>query len=196
VNFLTAIRPAVRQDAVQLAALLDIASRGLVLWLWGTVTAPGQSAIEVGRARILELKEFPSHFSNWTVITIENEIAGAFAGYPISNSQPAKDGADLPSLYQPMLELESCAVGSWYIMTLSVFPEFRNHRLGTMMLARAAEIARDAGLGKLSIMLVSDNISALRLYHRQGFREIGRRKFIPFPGSRDEGDWLLLTKEV
>jgi ribosomal protein S18 acetylase RimI-like enzyme len=95
-----------------------------------------------------------------------------------------------------MLELEAHAVGSWYIMTVAVFPEFRNRGLGTAMLARAENMARSSGYGRLSIMLVSDNAAALRLYGRFGFREAHRRQSLPFPGSSDKGDWVLLTKEI
>lgn len=37
-------------------------------------------------------------------------------------------------------------------------------------------------------MVVSANADALRLYKRYGFQEIGRRPYIPFPGSGDRGD--------
>jgi ribosomal protein S18 acetylase RimI-like enzyme len=189
-------RPARAQDSLHLAALLDSASRGLVLWLWRTLAAPGQSAIEVGRERIKLIEESPSHFSKWTIATIGGEIAGAFAAYPLTDPYQAKDASELPAVYRPMLELEAQAVGSWYIMTLSVFPEFRNSGLGTAMLERVQHMARSAGHRQLSIMLVSSNSAALRLYDRFGFREAHRRRYVPFPGSSDEGDWLLLTKDI
>jgi ribosomal protein S18 acetylase RimI-like enzyme len=191
-----AFRPARAQDSLHLAALLDFASRGLVLWLWSTMAAPGQSSIEIGRERIRTAKESPSHFSNWTTATIADEIAGAFAAYPLTDPYDAKDITELPEVYSPMLELEAEAVGSWYIMTLSVFPEFRNGGLGSAMLTRVEDMARDSSHKQLCVMVVSDNSAALRLYNRFGFREIGRRRFIPFPGSRDKGNWLLLAKAI
>jgi ribosomal protein S18 acetylase RimI-like enzyme len=189
-------RKATKQDAVHLAALLDIASRGLVLWLWQSMSAPGQSAIELGRERILQIQNSPSHFSKWMVATSNDENAGAFAAYPLSKTAAANDVDELPEVYRPMLELESLAAGTWYIMTLSVFPEFRDKGLGTMMLEKIEGIARSSGHKHLSIMLVSDNSAALRLYDRFGFREIHRRPYIPFPGSHDSGDWLLLKKDI
>jgi ribosomal protein S18 acetylase RimI-like enzyme len=179
-----------------LAALLDSASRGLVLWLWSTLAVPGQSAIEVGRERIKLIEDSPSHFSKWTIAALDGEIAGAFAAYPLTDPYQAKDASELPAVYQPMLELEAQAVGSWYIMTLSVFPEFRNKGLGTAMLERVQYVAKRSGHRQLSIMLVSSNSAALRLYDRFGFREAHRRRYVPFPGSPDEGYWLLLTKDI
>ncbi len=130
------------------------------------------------------------------VATIDGEIAGALAGYVVSDPYRASDVAELPHVYGPMLELESRAVGAWYIMTLAVFPEFRNKGTGTAMLDKAAELAREAGRKKLAVMLVSSNRGAMRLYRRRGFVEVERRPYIPFPGSKDSGDWVLLMKEV
>jgi ribosomal protein S18 acetylase RimI-like enzyme len=189
-------RAATVQDSLHLAALLDSASRGLVLWLWSTMAAPGESVMEFGRDRIKGAEESPSHFSKWTIATIDDEIAGAFAAYPLTDPYKTGDVLELPEFYKPMLELESLAVGTWYIMTLSVFPEFRNRGLGTAMLEIVESMARQSGYEQLSIMLVSDNVAALRLYNRFGFRELHRRQYIRFPGSHDTGDWLLLTKDI
>jgi ribosomal protein S18 acetylase RimI-like enzyme len=157
---------------------------------------PGQSAIEVGRERIKQIRDSPSHFSRWTIANIADDIAGAVATYPLTDPYQAKDIAELPDVYKPMLELEAQAIGSWYIMTLSVFPEFRNQGIGTAMLERVQHMAQSAGHRQLSVMLVSDNSDALRLYMRFGFIEVHRRQFIPFPRSFDKGDWLLLTKTI
>ena len=39
------------EDASDLAILLDAASRRIASWYWGTMAAPGQSWLEVGRSR-------------------------------------------------------------------------------------------------------------------------------------------------
>src|SRR5262245_23579060 len=157
---------------------------------------PGQSAIEVGRKRIRSSEESPSHFSRWIVLSIANEVAGAFIAHQLTGPHEAKDLQDLPVVYAPMLELEKEAVGSWYIMTLAVFPEFRNKGLGTTMLQHAEKLAKDAGYNQLSIIVLSDNTSALRLYERFGFNESARKPFIPFPPSQDTGEWVLLKKQI
>jgi hypothetical protein len=72
-------RAAARDDALLLAAVLDIASRGLVLWLWDTMSAQGQSAIEIGRNRIADMESTPSHYSRWRVACVGDTIAGAYA---------------------------------------------------------------------------------------------------------------------
>ena len=189
-------RAAIRKDATDLTALLDSASRGLVLWFWSTISAVGQSVIEVGRTRIRNEEASPSHYSRWTVALRRGEIAGALAGYLVSDPYRAADISELPDPYQPILELESKARGTWYVMALAVYPEFRKKGLGAAMLDKAAEISAEAGCSRLSVMLVSENCGALQLYRRKGFAEVDRRPYIAFPGSKDSGDWILLMKEI
>ena len=46
----------------------------------------------------------------------------------------------------------------------------------------------------MSIIVEDANAGALRLYLRHGFAEWARRPYVPFPGSMDKGDWVLLGK--
>jgi GNAT superfamily N-acetyltransferase len=190
------LRPATRDDATQLLALIDIASRGLLIWVWTQMTALGQSALEIGRSRIRDRADLPSHFSKWTILENGKDIIGGVAGYPITAPYNPGDIADLPSLYAPMLELEAVAAGTWYLMALAVFPEFRRKGYATMMLDFAEQKAARDGFSRLTIMVNSSNIDALRLYRRHGFHEIATRPYIPFPGSRDTGEWILLDKQL
>jgi ribosomal protein S18 acetylase RimI-like enzyme len=189
-------RTAKAYEAPHLAILLDSASRGLAVWLWGTLRGAGQSVLEVGRERIRTKAAFPSHFGNWTVAEIDGEIAGAFLGYTIPNPYEPGDISDLPELYRPTLELEAIAAGTWYLMVIAVFPEYRGKGLGTAMLHKAQDLARAAGAKRMSIMVESANAGAVKLYLRFGFREWARRPYIAFPGSMDDGDWVLLKKDI
>jgi ribosomal protein S18 acetylase RimI-like enzyme len=64
------------------------------------------------------------------------------------------------------------------------------------MLKKAESIARDSGANRMSLMVESANRDAHRLYERFGFTDWARRPFIPFPGSSDTGDWILMGKDV
>src|SRR5205823_394957 len=128
-------RKGTAEDALHLAALLDIASRGLANWFWSTKAESGQSPIEVGRRRVLEETALPSHYRNWIVGTTKGQAIGGFAGYVASDHTPCAE--HLPTPYAPILELEAGAVGTWYMMALAVFPEYRNRGLGSAMLEKA-----------------------------------------------------------
>lgn len=189
-------RPGRISDAADLAILLDAASRRLAAWFWSTMAEPGQSWPEVGRARIRGNPESPTYHSNWVVAEVDGATAGGLNCYLIPASYEAGDAARLPVNFTPMLELEAVARGTWYVQVASVFPEFRGMGIGTALLTRAEALAREAGAGRMSIIVESANERAHALYRRFGFAEWDRRPYIPFPGSDDTGEWVLLAKDI
>jgi ribosomal protein S18 acetylase RimI-like enzyme len=189
-------RQARESDALDLACLIDCASRGLALWLWSTLRAPGQSSIEVGRHRIRTNTASPLHYGTFTVAEIEGTIAGALTGRSIQLPYERGDSADLPDVFAPVLELEAVAAGSWYLNVVAVYPEFRGQGLGSALLSKAEEIAHLAAAPQISLIVEEINARALKLYLQHGFREWARRPYIAFPGSMDEGDWILLRKDI
>ena len=190
-------RPAQVSDALHLTCLIDSASRGLASWFWSTLRQPGQSVIEVGRHRIRTKMDSPSYYKTWTVAEIDGAVAGALTGRLIPIPYERGDVADLPpGVFAPLLELEAVAAGSWFLNVLAVLPEFRGQGLGSSLLNKAEEIAHGTGASQMSILVEEVNTGALKLYLRHGFIEWARRPFIPFPGSMDEGDWILLGKEI
>jgi ribosomal protein S18 acetylase RimI-like enzyme len=189
-------RRAQESDASDLICLIDGASRGLVLWFWSTLRAPGQATTEVGRNRIRTLAASPLYYGGFIVAEIDGVIAGALTGRPISIPYERGDATDLPDVFAPLLELEAIAAGSWYLTVIAVHPEFRSQGLGSALLRKAEEIARRAEAARISLIVEAVNAGALKLYLRHGFGELARRPYVPFPGSQDEGDWILLGKDI
>jgi ribosomal protein S18 acetylase RimI-like enzyme len=189
-------RQARESDAGDLACLIDSASRGLALWLWSTLRAPGESTIEVGRDRIRTLRASPLYYGGFTVAEVDGAIAGAVTGRLIPTPYARGDSADLPDIFVPLLELEAIAAGSWYLNVMSVYREFRGQGLGAALLSKAEEIAGLTEATQMSLIAEEVNVGALKLYLRCGFGEWTRRPYLPFPGSTDEGDWILLKKEI
>jgi ribosomal protein S18 acetylase RimI-like enzyme len=77
-----------------------------------------------------------------------------------------------------------------------MYPEFRGQGLGSALLGEAENTARHAAAPQMSLIVEEANAGALKLYLRYGFVEWTRRPFIPFPGSGDAGDWILLSKQM
>jgi GNAT superfamily N-acetyltransferase len=61
---------------------------------------------------------------------------------------------------------------------------------------RAREVARDAGHRRIALEVESPNSGAISLYRKCGFFEWERRVFVPFPGSDDQGEWILMAKDL
>lgn len=188
------MRTATPQDAADLAILLDMASRGLVSWVWSKLVRPGQSPLELGRNRILAHPDIPSHYANWTIAEAGPDLVGAFAGYVVPVPYEPGDVSGLPDVYGPLLELESIAAGSWFVMALAVYPEFRRRGFGAALLAAAMRAARNSGVSQMTLTVSTENWSAFELYRRDGFVEVARRRALPYQESGDDGAWVLLSK--
>lgn len=184
------------EDASDLALLLDAASRRMVGWYWGTLAAPGQSWFEVGRGRILGLPESTSYHANWHVAEAEGRTVGAFFGFSVPDPYDRLDLDELPPPLRAMFELEVVAKGCWMLQAVALFPEARGKGYGPAVMARACEAARDAGHRRIALEVESPNTGAISLYRKCGFTEWDRRVFVPFPGSDDEGDWILMAKDI
>lgn len=188
------LRPATRKDAVDLAILMDMASRGLLNWFWSTLAEPGQSALEVGRDRILNRSDVPSHYSRWCVAEQDGAIAGGYAGYVVPKPYDPGDVSELPDVYAPLLELEALAAGSWFLIAIAVYPEFRKQGLGSVLLKSAIGEAQRFEAQKIALTVSTANETALQLYEDHGFEELARRQAVAFPSSGEIGQWMLLSR--
>jgi ribosomal protein S18 acetylase RimI-like enzyme len=86
--------------------------------------------------------------------------------------------------------------GYWYLNILAVYPEFRRHGIGQLLLSVVDEIGRTAGGKGLSLIAASVNTSAVRLYQAAGYAIVGKRSAIVTPDVRIGGEWWLMTKAL
>jgi ribosomal protein S18 acetylase RimI-like enzyme len=187
-------RPSSQGDCAHLALLADMATRRLTSFLWGQMADPGRSAFEVGRGVIRNDEKHFTHFSNWRIAEHRGQIAGALNGYVI----PESTNSAAPSLevVRALNELKAMAAGTWYIAAAAIYPEHQGKGFGKSLLTEADAIARAAGKDRLTLMVGSFNLRAYGLYRQTGFREWDRRRFSPFPGSDEPGEWILMVKDL
>jgi len=57
-------------------------------------------------------------------------------------------------------------------------------------------LARERGCAELSLQVFEQNVGAVQLYERLGFKEIDRRPVVPHELIRYTGDVLLMTASV
>ena len=178
-----------------MAALADIAGHGMPAWVWSQACDKGHSVIEVGRARAMR-EEGDFSYRNAEILEVDGEIAGMLLGYRQPDTMDPGDTSTIHEVFRAMAELEAAAPGSWYVNIVGVFPEFRGQGLGTRLLRRAEELAEATDTNRMSLIVDSGNDAARRLYERTGYREDARRPMVPFPGSTQSGDWVLMVKEI
>lgn len=189
-------RSPTQADASDLAILFDSASRRLVSWYWSSLANPGQSWLELGRDRILNLPDRTSHYSKWHLATSDGGTVGAFFGFSKADSHEPVDLSEEPAAFRPLSELEMVASGCWLLQAIAIFSEFRGQGLGTALVARACDAARSAGHSRIVLQVESINVEATGLYKKCGFADWERRPYVPFPGSEDSGDWVLMVKDL
>ncbi len=185
------IRKARQEDAVHLAALVDIAGEGLPVHLWQHMAAEGQSPVEFGRARAMR-EEGGFTYRNAHMLEVDGEIAGGLISYRLGDQD--HDLSDVPPLVRGLVELEMEVSGYWYVNVVAVYPEYRGRGLGTLLLDHADTLGREAGCDGTAIIVASGNAGANRLYERQGYRTVARRPAPDYLGGRAGQEWILLAK--
>jgi|TARA_B110000503_G_C6938511_1_gene325848 GNAT superfamily N-acetyltransferase len=184
------------EDSTELALIFDMAGRRIPSYLWGLQTLPGQSAFEVGRERIRTGVWPASHFSNWHIAEVQNQIIGAFFGFVVEEPYPEIDFEELEPCLHPIKALEKEASGRWLLQVMAILPEARGKGYAKEFLKKADQVAMQSGVTKMALQVEEVNETAHRIYEKFGYYAVDRRPFIPFPGSVDKGDYILMFKNL
>ena len=188
------IRKATSQDCRSIAELALIAGDGIPAYFWEQSRVSGQQVIDVG---IQNLQSESANFSykNVHVAELDKEVAGMILAYRLSDKEDADNPGDYPEFLQPMIELENCVPGSFYINMLATYPKFRNMSIGTALMRLADALAEQAGCDLLSVLVFEQNARAMRLYRRLGYNPVEVRPVIEHVSHPYTSNIVLLTRE-
>jgi ribosomal protein S18 acetylase RimI-like enzyme len=189
------LRPARKDDAENLARLIDIAGEGFGMYLWSQSAKPGETALEVGKRRA-QREEGGFSYRHATIAEANGKVAALLLGYRLADPYLPGDLSGLSEMVRPLVELEAEAPGTWYVNALAVFPEYRGQGIGSRLLDEAERIARNVRAPGLSLIVADQNERAKQLYVRTGYRAVARRPLVPFPGLGHSGDWVLMVKSI
>ena len=189
------IRPATKTDCRAIAELALMAGEGIPAYFWEQSRLATQDIAEVGAQNAASETENFS-YRNVQVAVIEGRIAGMLLAYRLPESQQACNLDDYPDFIRPLIELEQCVPGSFYINMLATYPRYRGRAVGTRLMDRAETLAASAGCNLLSVEVFEQNAGALRLYQRLGYTVVERRPVVPHACHPYEGHLALLTKPV
>jgi ribosomal protein S18 acetylase RimI-like enzyme len=186
------LRRATPDDAQALAELVDFASEGLALYLWGKIAGPGGDPWAVGRERA-QRETGAFSYRNAVVLEREGSVTAGLIGYPLPD-RPEPIADSMPPMFVPLQELENLAPGTWYVNVLAAYPAQRSQGLGTALLTVADKLAAAADRQGLSIIVSDANIGARRLYERTGYAEVATRPKVKNGWQNPGKDWVLLVK--
>lgn len=184
------VRPARREDAVDLARLGDMAGHGLPSFLWRRYADPGQAPFEIGVARAAR-DDADFSWRNAVVVEVDGRVAAALVTHPLGDEPEPLD--NLEPIVRRLQEVANRATGTQYVNVLAVYPEFRRRGHGWRLLEEAE---RRAGERALSLIVEDTNAPARELYEAFGFRVEVEMPMVK-DGWESAGDaWVLMLRSA
>ncbi|XKE46105.1 GNAT family N-acetyltransferase [Halomonas organivorans] len=189
------VRDARKDDARDLAYLINLAGEGMPEYLWRRMAGEGESPMAVGIERAGR-EEGGFSYRHARVCVHRGRVLGMILDYRLPDPYDLAALADCPSVVRPLVRLEARVPGSWYINAIATCPDARGKGVARLLMAQAEASAIAAGCETLSLIVASENRPARRLYDRQGFDEIASLPVIAYPGCRHGGEWQLMTRAL
>jgi ribosomal protein S18 acetylase RimI-like enzyme len=192
------MRPAVSDDARDLARLIAISSDGIAVIEWQEQARKEQcDALDVAE-RLYQVPQQDYSYSNATMTESDGKIAGMLLAFAMPSAPPRnsenRPGVDDENVFAPFIYLEE--PNSWYICGVAFYPQHRGKGLGTQLMELGNEQAKENGFSKLSLIALEQNTGAVRLYERLGYEVVDSAPIVPHPMIHYVGDALLMTRPV
>ena len=187
------IRKADITDCLAIAELSQMAGDGIPGYFWADSQKPGQS-LEATGAELLQSETANFSYRNALVACEDDIVAGMILAYRLPAAEDNdEDPLDFPEFVRPLIELEQCVAGSFYVNLIATYPLFRGRGVATALLAETDRLALAAQSDLISIAVFATNPGAFQLYRRLGFETVERRAVIACD-YHPATEVLLMTK--
>jgi len=188
-------RAAAQTDAPAIAPLTVLASGGMIEFLFQDFAPTTRDLLDVLTIAIA------NHFGelsyrNTTVAIADGVMVGMANSYPAAKHRMTETMKNffaperlvvIQDFYQSRVE------GSFYLSTIAVKPEFRCQGIGTQLLKMTQNRAKEEGFSHLSLIVWSDNLTAIHFYKKQAFEEVKRVKMGSHPLLPHRNGCLLMN---
>ena len=189
------IQAATKQQAEQLAYLINRAGEGIPEYLWRQAAEPGQAPLAVGAERAARDKGGFS-YKNMRVAIDRGELLGMVLAYGQPDPYVLDDLNEMSEVVRPLVQLEAQAPGTWYINAIATFERFCGRGVARQLLREAEEGAAQAGYRAISLIVASENLRARQLYAYLGYQKTASLPVVTYPGCQHGGDWELMIKSL
>jgi len=98
------------------------------------------------------------------------------------------------TIVQPFHNLP--APGTYHVNALATYPEFCRRGIAWSLLSLACGHAREKQFSEISLYVFADNVGALALYEKMGFKVVGREPIIEHPLVLYTGEVFLMTSTL
>jgi len=190
-------RPGQKQDCTKLAEFINIASDGVVEYLFHDLV-PGMTAVQV-IAHNHESDNYPHSFKSAIFATDGNDIVGMALSYPSSYHKitdemksffPADRLEHLRHFYLSRIE------NSLYLSALCVAENNRRRGIGERLISITKAKALEKGYNALSLIVFADNTFAIPVYERTGFKAVQKVELQGNDFIKHKNGCLLMKCEI
>ena len=175
------LRPAIADDVAWAAPLFFAAGPAVFSYIFA-------SPFEESKAIFCQAFAYPQHalsYEHAQVVEVLNQPAGVMISYPGVLKRQADEKVHqvmarilplrkLPKILVNLADLtrikQDVSVEDYYILGLSVMPEFRSQGLGTYLLAQAEKQALSHNCQAISLDVTYNNTPARALFEHLGYR--------------------------
>lgn len=135
-------------------------------------------------------------YENHWVAEQDGRIVGGLHAFPFDdyeNDPPADPRVPKERfvLLEPFEKLP--APGTYFIDSISVYPDYCRRGIGEALLILACDHARQAAFAEISLYVYGGNTGAVRLYEKTGFKIIGREPVVEHRLVRFTGEAFLMV---
>ena len=186
-----------KRDCAKLAELINIASGGIVEYLFHDLV-PGTTPVQVV-AHNLESENSPYSYRSAVVAEEENDVIGIALSFPSSyhkitntmrNYFPADRLEHLRQFYASRIE------NSWLLDALCVIESHRRQGIGERLISLTKEKAIENRCRTLSLITFADNALAIPFYKRTGFEIVEKVELRGNEFIKHEGGCLLMNCQI
>lgn len=184
-------------DAPEIARLLRMASGGIVDFLFPA--SDTELTVEGSLATFLRSETGILSYRNVEVACWNDQIVGMVHSYAAAQHRMTEEmKGTLPKNRLEVLKAfyKTPIKNSWFLNALAVKSPYRKQGIGTSLLWRTKQKAWESGCTLLSTIAWSDNRAALRLYQKNGFREVKQIPVLQHPELSHCGSCVLMSCRI
>lgn len=189
------IRPAMADDAPEMARLIDLAGGGVYEFLLGGLV-PGLTAAEMLVPGLAGTSGSFSHRHSG-VAEAGGRVVGVAHAYPVDWMRTQDyDGLPTDRLAHMADFNRTQDWGSYFLSALAVDPAWRRRGIAGRLLAWVYDRARSGGFDRVTLHVWADNAEARALYAGEGFEEVARADVPWHERLPHQGGSVLLRRRV
>ncbi len=184
-------RMAALGDVDEILPLAKSTVPGFVEHLWSRLAEEDESAEDFGRrAQQAFINE-----GNTIVVDVEGRVGAMLISYPMADSpNPHVPGMD--DILRPLMTLFSKAKGTWYLHGIASDPQFFGRGLASRLMDIAEHLGESAGKPKISLLVIDNNLPAIRFYKRRGYETTATEAVVREGWQTAAKNWLLMEKVI